>query len=143
MDVNSTLTSPMANGFCTNGTAVTTDFYNVYDLRVSNPNGGTVTNYYLNSLQGPGVSNHTTYGMDYMATIKVMGGATIRMLAADSNCSMIKNCGPTVNDGSICTKPIIMANIEPTAITANPGFDFTAAYNGQWIVMSVKSVTSP
>ena len=121
-------------------------------ITLTNPNGGTVTNYYLNSLQdaavgttakGPGVSNHTTYGIDYMATIKAMGGATIRMIAADSNCSMIKNCGPTVNDGSVCTKPIIMSNIEPTAVTANPTFSFQTAYNGQWIVMTVKSVTSP
>jgi hypothetical protein len=157
MDQNSTLASPTADGFAIGGTPTNGDAYNVYLLRVTNPNGGTVTNYYLNSLEdaqvvtaavprpttGPGVSNHTTYGIDYMATIKAMGGATIRMVAADSNCSMIKNCGPTVNDGSRCAGPIIMSNIEPTAVTANPTFNFQSAFNGQWIVMTVKCVTSP
>jgi hypothetical protein len=143
MDANSTLTSPMANGFCIGGTPTTNDAYNVYDLRVTNPGGGATTNYFLNSLQAPGVSNHTSYGIDYTASIKAMGGATIRMLAADSNCSMIKNCGPTVNDGNTCAAPIILQNIEPSAIAANPTFDFTKVYNGQWIVMTVKSVTSP
>ena len=143
MDANSTLTSPMANGFCIGGTPTNNDAYNVYDLRVTNPNGGTVTNYFLNSLQGPGVSNHTSYGIDYTAQIKVMGGATIRMVAADSNCSMIKNCGPTVNDGNTCAAPIVLQNIEPTAAAANPSFNFTTPYNGQWIVMTVKAVTSP
>jgi len=94
-------------------------------------------------LQGPGVSNHTTYGIDYTASIKAQGGATIRLVAADKNCSMIKNCGPTQNDGNTCAAPIILSNIETDAKTLNPTFDFTKAYNGQWIVMTVKGVTSP
>jgi len=152
MDQDSTKTSPAADGFCIGGTPTNADAYNVYLLRVTNPNGGSVTNYYLNSLQqadtkgdraGPGVSNHTTYGIDYTAQIKAMGGATIRTVAADSNCSMIKNCGPVVNDGNTCATQIVMANIEPTAVTANAGFSFTTPYNGQWIVMTLKSVTSP
>ena len=72
-----------------------------------------------------------------------MGGATIRTVAADSNCSMIKNCGPIVNDGNTCAGMITLSNIEPTAVTANPTFSFNMGYNGQWIVMTVKSVTSP
>jgi hypothetical protein len=143
MDANSTAQSPAANGFCVGGTPTTADAYNVYDLRVTNPGSTAVTNYFLNSLQAPGVSNHTTYGIDYTAQIKAMGGATIRMLAADSNCSMIKNCGPAVNDGSVCSAPITLANIEPTAASLNPTFNFTTPYNGQWIVMTVKNVTSP
>jgi hypothetical protein len=79
-----------------------------------------------------------------MAAIKAQGGATIRLVAADSNCSMIKNCGPTQNDGNTCAAPIILAGVEPEAISLNPTFDFTTkAYNGQWVVMTVKSVTSP
>jgi hypothetical protein len=151
MDQDSTKTSPAADGFCIGGTPTNADAYNVYLLRVTNPNGGTVTNYYLNSLQqadtkgdraGPGVSNHTTYGIDYTAQIKAMGGATIRTVAADSNCSMIKNCGPIVNDGNTCAGAITLT-VEPTAVTANPTFDFKTGYNGQWIVMTVKGVTSP
>jgi hypothetical protein len=78
-----------------------------------------------------------------MATIQVQGGATLRLVAADSNCSMIKNCGPTINDGNTCAAPIILQNIEPMASTLNPQFSFTTAYNGQWIVLTVKDVTSP
>jgi hypothetical protein len=152
MDQDSTKTSPAADGFCIGGTPTNADAYNVYMLQVTNPNGGAVTKYYLNSLQqadtkgdraGPGVSNHTTYGIDYTAQIKAMGGASIRTVAADSNCSMIKNCGPVVNDGNTCAGAIILNNIEPTAVAANPTFSFTTGYNGQWIVMTVKSVTSP
>jgi len=143
MDQNSTAQSPKADGFCVGGSPVNGDAYNVYMIRVTNPGATTKTDYFLNSLQGPGVSNHTTYGIDYTASIKAQGGATIRLVAADKNCSMIKNCGPTQNDGNTCAAPIILSNIEADAKTLNPTFDFTKAYNGQWIVMTVKGVTSP
>jgi hypothetical protein len=141
------LTSPRADGFCVGSAASVPsqgDAYNVYMIRVINP-GQTLaqrTDYFLNSL-APGVSNHTTYGMDYLATIHAMGGASLRLLAADSNCSMIKNCGPTVNDGNTCLAPIILANIDQTGAALDPTFNFTTAYNGQWILISVKSVTTP
>jgi hypothetical protein len=142
-DQNSTAQSPKADGFCVGGTPVNGDAYNVYMIRVTNPGATTKTDYFLNSLQPPGVSNHTTYGIDYTAQIKAQGGATIRLVAADKNCSMIKNCGPTANDGNTCAAPIVLPNIEADAKTLNPTFDFTKAYNGQWIVMTVKTVTSP
>lgn len=152
MDQNSTLASPRADGFAIGGTPTNADAYNVYVIRVTNPGSTAATNYYLNSLQdaavgtttrGPGVSNHTVYGIDYMANIRAMGGATLRLLAADSNCSMIKNCGPIVNDGNTCGTPIVIANVEPDAVRLNPTFNFTTAYNGQWVAITVKSVTSP
>jgi hypothetical protein len=139
--------SPRADGFCTGSAASvpsTGDAYNVYMIRVINP-GATAAqriDYFLNSL-APGVSNHTTYGMDYMAQIKAMGGASIRLVAADSNCSMIKNCGPTVNDGNSCTAPIIIQNVDPVGAAVNPTFSFTTIYNGQWVLITVKGVTSP
>jgi hypothetical protein len=145
-DQNATLTSPRADGFCVGSAASvpsTGDAYNVYMIRVINP-GATAaqrTDYFLNSL-APGVSNHTTYGMDYMATIKAMGGASIRLVAADSNCSMIKNCGPIVNDGNSCPQPIILQNIDPDGAALNTTFSFTTIYNGQWILITVKSVTT-
>ena len=135
--------SPTLDGFIKGGIPTGADAYNVYMIRVTPAGSTTKTDYFLNSLQQPGVSNHTTYGIDYMAKIQIPGGASIRLVAADSNCSMIKNCGPTVNNGTVCTAPITMQNIEPTAITANPTFMFNTAYNGQWIVLTVKSVTSP
>jgi hypothetical protein len=143
MDQNSTAASPKADGFCVGGTPTTADAYNVYMIRVTDPGATTKTDYFLNSLQPPGAPNHTTYGIDYTASIKAQGGATIRLVAADSNCSMIKNCGPTQNDGNTCAAPIVMTGIEPEAVSLNPTFNFTSIYNGQWLVMTVKGVTSP
>jgi hypothetical protein len=72
-----------------------------------------------------------------------MGGATNRKVAGDSNCDMIKNCGPTENDGTVCSAPIVITTLEPEARTLNPTFNFTTPFNGQWLVMTVKNVTSP
>ena len=141
MDQNGTATSPKADGWCVGGTPVTTDAYMVYMIRVTNP-GAAKTDYFLNSLQPPGVPNHTTYGIDYMASIQAKGGATIRLVAADSNCTMMKNCGPDVS-GTTCRAPIIPAGVEPEAIALNPSFNFNTAFNGQWVVMTVKNVTTP
>jgi hypothetical protein len=143
MDQEGMLGSPMADGFATGGVPTTANAYGVYMIRVTNPGATTSTDYFLNSLTPPGVSNHTTYGVDYVATIKAQGGATVRLVASDSNCSEIKNCGPMANDGSSCAGPIVMTNIEPSARSLNPSFNFDTAYNGQWLVMTVTNVTSP
>ena len=137
-DQSSTAQSPKADGFCTGGTPTNGDAYNVYMVRVDSPK----QDYFLNSMQPPGVSNHTTYGMDYVAKIQAKGGAKLRLVAADSNCSMIKNCGPTENSGNVCAAPIILQNMDPKATAKNPTFDFTKAFNGQWIVMVVTDVTA-
>jgi hypothetical protein len=68
------------------------------------------------------------------------GTAKIQLVAADSNCSMIKNCGPTANDGNTCAAPIVLQNVEQSAKDKNSSFNFSTAYNGQWIVLTVKSV---
>jgi hypothetical protein len=143
VDANNVLASPMANGFATGGTPTTADSYEVFMLRVTNPGSATHTDYFLNSLAPPGVSNHTTYGIDYTAQIQAQGGATIRLVASDSNCSAIKNCGPTQNAGDVCAAPIVLANVEPTVISMNPTISFTVPYNGEWIALTVKNVTSP
>jgi len=137
-DQSSQAQSPKADGFCTSGTPTNENAYNVYMVRVTSPK----QDYFLNSLQGPGVSNHTTYGIDYVAKIQANGGATLRLVAADSNCSMIKNCGPMENSGNVCAQPITLQNMDPKATSKNPTFDFTKPYNGQWIVMVVTDVTS-
>jgi hypothetical protein len=129
--------SPKMDGFCVGGTPTNDNAYNVYMLRVSAPK----QDYFLNSVDPPGVSNHTTYGIDYTAKIKANGGATVRLVAADSNCSMIKNCGPMQNSGNVCAAPIVLANVDPAAVAKNPSFDFSKAYNGQWLVMVVTDVT--
>ena len=70
-----------------------------------------------------------------------MGGSVVRLVAADFNCSEIANCGPTQNDGNTCAAPVVVWNIEPTAQALNPGFSFTAPYNGQWLVITATDVT--
>ena len=137
-DQNGVAQSPKADGFCVGGTPSGGDAYNVYLVRVSSPK----RDYFLNSLQTPGVSNHTTYGIDYLAKIEANGGAELRLVAADSNCSMIKNCGPMENNGNTCAAPIVLQNVEATAVAKNPTFDFSKAFNGQWIVLTVTDVLS-
>jgi hypothetical protein len=139
-DAESSLTSPKMNGWCKGGTPDTGNAYNVYMIRVTPP-GGTKQDYFLNAVSPPGVSDHTTYGIDYNASFQAKGGSAIRLVAADSNCSMIKNCGPTA--GNNCAAPIVLQNMDPKAVSLNPNFNFTKAYNGQWIVLVVTSVTSP
>jgi hypothetical protein len=153
-DLNATGSSPTLNGWrypagTTNPSPSNTNAYNVYMLRVVNPGSTAHQDYMLNSMDGPGTENHTTYGMDYTTpaagaagALVVKGTAKITLVAADSNCSMIKNCGPTQNDGNTCAAPIILQNVESSAKTLNPSFNFTTAYNGQWIVLTVKSVTA-
>lgn len=130
--------SPKADGFCEGGTPSGGDAYNVYMARVTSPK----KDYFFNSIQPPGVSNHTTYGIDYTAKIKANGGSTIRLVAADKNCSMIRNCGPQENSGNVCSAPITLQGIDPVATSKNPTFDFTKAYDGQWVVMVVTDVTA-
>jgi len=136
----------LADGWRVGGTPATNNAYAVYMLRVTAPGATTSTDYFLNSLDPPGVENHTTYGIDYMTAasgataLTVRGGSTVRLVAADSNCAMTKNCGPNGSSDS-CLGPIILPNVEQTAVTSNPSFNFSTAYNGQWIVLTVKSVT--
>jgi hypothetical protein len=82
------------------------------------------------------------YGIDYQQRIQVQGGSTVRLVAADPDCQQTKNCDGT-EVSATCGAPIRPQNIEVTAITRNPSFNFQNDYNGQWLVMTVKSVTSP
>ena len=129
--------SPMADGFQVGGTPTKGDAYNVYMLRVTAPK----QDYFFNALVPPGKSDHTTYGIDYVGVVKANGGTTIRLVAADRNCSMIKNCGPN-NNGGTCNAPITIANVDPVAKSKNPTFNFTDPYNGQWVSMVVTAVTA-
>lgn len=128
--------SPMADGFQVGGTPTSGDAYNVYMLRVTAPK----QDYFFNALIPPGKSDHTTYGIDYVGKIQANGGTTIRLVAADRNCSMIKNCGPN-NNGGTCNAPITIANVDPVAKAKNPTFDFSTPFNGQWVSIVVTAVT--
>jgi hypothetical protein len=128
---------PTMDGFYIGGRPQTGDDYNVYMVRVSEPS----KDYFLNSIKPPGITDHTTYLMDYTAKIQAKGGATIRLVAADTNCAMIKNCGPVPNGTAQCATELVKQNVDPVAVAKNPTFNFTQPYNGQWIVMVVTDVT--
>lgn len=135
-DSNGTAISPRANGFATGGVPTPADAYGVYLLRTSNP----PQDYFLNSLVPPGVSDRSTYGVDYTAQIRARGGSTIRLVASDRNCSQAKNCGPIPGEGvDICRAPITLVP-SARAVAANPSFNFNVPHNGQWLVMTVARV---
>ncbi len=142
VDSNSAAPSPNANGFAVGGVPTAANAFSVYLLRVTNPGSAAKTDYFLNSIAPPGVSDHTTYGVNYTASIKAKGGAKIRLVAADSNCSMIKNCGP-IPSAAACLAPITLTNVNPVAVAANPSFNFSSPYNGQWLSLVVTNVTTP
>jgi hypothetical protein len=137
MDQDGAKAHPNMDGFYVGGRPQTGDDYNVYLLRVSEPS----KDYFLNSIKPPGITDHTTYLLEYTAKIQAKGGATIRLVAADTNCAMIKNCGPQPNGTAQCATPLVKQNVDPVAVAKNPTFNFTQAYNGQWIVLVVTDVT--
>jgi hypothetical protein len=139
---NGMQSGPGLDGLYRGGKPTTQDGYSSFLLRITGYEGGLTTDYYLNSLQPPGVSNHTTYGVDYSFVISVEGQSIVRLVAADFNCSEIANCGPHQNYGSICAAPVVVQNIEPSAQALNPGFNFTTPYNGQWLVITATDVTA-
>jgi len=116
--------------------------YNVYMLWVSAPSPTPTTGlqgqyFFLNNINK--TEAHFSYPIDYTVTFQVNGGAMVRFLADDSNCSAIKNCAvgsiDTVPGGGGVCNPITLPNMVTTAAGA-----VTQPYNGQFIVLSVLDV---
>ena len=139
-DADGTALSPAANGFRTGGTT-TGEGRNVFMIRVTNPGAAANTDYFLNSLQPPATGENFVLGVDYVAAIEAEGGARIRLVAAAPDCHQTKNCD-RLSDSGTCTTPVVIHGIEATALSRNPTFNFSNPYNGEWLVMSVRSVTS-
>jgi hypothetical protein len=118
-------------GFCggPNATPAEAGAYNVYMIQVKN-SGGT-SRYFLNALNQN--EEHDAYPIDYEATIDIEGGAEIQLVAADENCTAIKNCA---NDGSndLTCNPITLPDLADHPEIVQP-------YNGQFIVLDVVNVT--
>ena len=140
-DADGASPSPMANGLYTGGSPVATDVRNILMIRVTDPGAGPSRVYFLNSLTPPATADPLVYGVDYVARIAARGGAEVRLVAADPNCRMAKNCN-RLDNADTCTTPIKIDAVEPAVVTRNPTFDFTHFYNGQWLVMAVLDVTS-
>jgi hypothetical protein len=111
--------------FYVGGQPVTTGedgVYNTYSITVSSP----AQSYYLNYDEGKGVG-HYVFTIDHMKTIRIEGGATVKFLGLDTNCSTIRNC---VKTGPNCT-PYIVPDVPPAP----------KAFDGQYIQLDVVSVT--
>jgi hypothetical protein len=132
--------SPRLNGWRMGGVPRPDSKQSVFMMRVTDPGSKTPTDYFLNSLVPPGETDRqTTYGVDYFVQLEIQGGATVRLIASDPDCSISNNCGPTPNDGNSCGGPIVPGNshLATKAKEKNPDFDFNAPYNGQWLAVSV------
>ena len=129
-------------GWYVGGAPQTNGNYNVYMMWVSAPAPTPTTGlqgqyFFLNNINK--TEAHFSYPIDYQVTFQINGGAMVRFLADDSNCSAIKNCDTTSVDtvpggGGRCN-PITVPNMVATAAGA-----VTQPYNGQFIVMSIVSI---
>lgn len=153
--VNTTAATCAAGSVSTNcgwyvgGAPQTVGNYNVYMMWVSapapNPTAGLPGQYFfLNNVNK--TEAHFSYPIDYTVTFQVNGGAMVRFLADDSNCSAIKNCDTTSVDtvpggGGRCN-PITVGALASTPATMGTGAmgPITQPYPGQFVLMSVVSV---
>jgi hypothetical protein len=118
-------------GFCGGPNAVPAEAgaYNVYMIQVKNA-GGTVR-YFLNALDEN--EEHSAFALDYEATIDVDGGAELVLVAADENCTAIKNCADDGSNDLTCN-PITHPDLADHPEIVQP-------YNGQFVVIDVLDVT--
>lgn len=110
-----------------------TSVFNAYALRVGNPS----QLFFLNSIGIPGDNRirASTFPVDYLASFLIYGGSSLRFMAADRNCVASRNCADSV---TTCTAQSI-SNLPP--INNPPGTTITQPFNGQFLVMTVISVT--
>jgi hypothetical protein len=121
-----------ADGFYSGGAPALTPA-SVYLVRVSSP----AHDYYLNSISPPTMSSVAPpTWVDYRATIRVEGGTTVRLVSADSDCAVLRNCG-TPASSTDCS-PVTVMNLLPGIADDIP----TQPYNGQFVGMVVDSVTA-
>jgi hypothetical protein len=103
----------------------------IYLVRVSSP----ARDYYLNSISPPSMSSiRPPTVVDFRAVIRVEGSSSVRLVSADSNCSVLRNCGATMS--TMECNPVSVANLEPR-IADDIGMQPVA---GQFIGMVVESV---
>jgi hypothetical protein len=120
------------------GVAYTASNYNTYEIHVLDQNGLEQAQYFLNSDTQEG---HWTYVINYVKTIPVIGGGTVRVRVYDSNCRIIKNCtsGPYPCASRARTVDVSAANPAPVGLT-QPGLGQTADHAGQWLLIDVTGV---
>jgi len=123
--------------------------YNTYQLTVTPAVTGETNTYYLNSVissENPHTSNvtqHLTFPINYMATIKVMGGGTVTFTSYDSNCALVQNCGPTQGNTCVAPRTVSLANTTPAPPTTfMQPYQAPVGSYGQWVYFDVTSVVA-
>jgi len=125
--------------------------YNQYELDVT-PAGGQATAYFLNSVipsENPhtsGKTQHLSFEIDELPTIKMAGGSTVSLTVRDSNCVQIQNCGTSNNN--MCgngSRSMTFAGTMPPPpaswtgkVTSGTGGNL----NGQFVHFDITSVTA-
>ncbi len=81
--------------FYTGGNPIDYEYYNVYKLTSLDAKGIEIKHYYLNSFPRTNTpyEHHQTFPIAFEHEVEVVGGGSIQLLAADSNCHAIDNCG--------------------------------------------------
>jgi hypothetical protein len=132
--------------------------YNTYELDVSPPvpgltnvagSGNSAHNvYYLNyvpsATENPHTSQttqHLTFTIDDVATIKIPAGATVTFTSFDSNCVEVQNCG--VQGGTACKSPqtVSFAGANPAAPAFSQPYVDSVGGHGQFVFFDIKNVT--
>jgi hypothetical protein len=133
--------SPTGGDMWYEGGTVPFSDYNSYELYVTPPVAGGPNDYYLNSRDASGEGDHLSWGLNYMATIKIKGGGSIEFRTYDSNCRQIMNCGPTA--GNVCRSPRVIdvrgSMPPPPASFMQPPRSSQNA-TGQWVFFDVSDV---
>jgi len=125
--------------------------YNSYELDVTPAGGGKASVYFLNSViptENPHTSSktqHLSFEIDEMPTLKIPGGATISLTMRDSNCTLVQNCGTSNNN--MCgngARSVPFTGSQPAPPSSWTGKTTSGTggnLNGQFVHFDVISVT--
>jgi hypothetical protein len=125
--------------------------YNSYELDITPTGGGTASVYFLNSVmssENPHTNSktqHLSFEIDEMPTLKIPAGATISLTVRDSNCVQIQNCGTSNNNmcgnGSRSIPFTGSMPAPPSSWTGKVTSGSGGNLNGQFVHFDVISVT--
>ncbi len=116
--------------------------YNTYELHVTPPVAGEANDYFLNSR--PDAEGHSSWALNYSATIAVPAKGNVKFRVFDSNCRQIMNCGPGAGS-STCAAP---RTIDLGSTDPKPPAGFMQPWSGgapngakgQWLFIDVTKV---
>lgn len=116
--------------------------YNTYELHVTPPVAGQANDYFLNSR--PDNEGHSSWALNYSATIAVPAKGNVKFRVFDSNCRQIMNCGPGAGS-STCAAP---RTLDLSGTDPKPPASFMQPWSGgapngakgQWLFIDVTKV---